>query len=76
MAKLSNYRCFALFNKKELIGISSGWTTIRVYCGKHLELDNVIIDAEIQSKGFGKWFITKIEEWSKEQAYNCIGLNC
>ncbi len=75
MANLSGYRCFALFNNNELIGISSGWTTIRVYSGKHLELDNVIIDAKIQSKGYGKWLITKIEEWAKEQAYNCIGLN-
>ena len=61
MTEMSNYKCFALFIKGELIGISSGWTTVRIYCGKQLELDNVIIDSQIQSKGFGKSFINEIK---------------
>jgi GNAT superfamily N-acetyltransferase len=75
MVKQPNYTCFALFNNKELIGIAGGWTTLRIYSGKHLELDNVIIDGAIQSKGFGKWFISNIEKWATAQAYKFVGLN-
>ncbi len=75
MIKIPNYKCFGLFLNDTLIGISSGWTTVRIYCGKQLELDNVIIDSSIQSKGFGKYFMNAIEEWSLNNDYNSIGLN-
>jgi GNAT superfamily N-acetyltransferase len=75
MTKVPNYRCFALFDNNNLIGISSGWTTERIYCGKQLELDNVIIDSKIQSQGFGKHFINSIKHWSITNGYSSIGLN-
>lgn len=75
MTKIPNYKCFGLFQNNELIGISSGWTTIRIYCGKQLELDNVIIDSKIQSKGLGKYFMNAIQEWSIKNDYQSIGLN-
>ncbi len=75
MSQIPNYKCFGLFAHNELIGISSGWTTFRIYCGKQLELDNVIIDAKIQSKGYGKYFIDAIKQWSLKTEYESISLN-
>jgi GNAT superfamily N-acetyltransferase len=75
MAQQPNYHAFGLFYQGELVGLSSGWTTVRMYCGKHLELDNVIIDPEIQSKGFGKHLLESIKNWATAQGYIAIGLN-
>jgi len=75
MTQESNYQCFGLFDNNCLIGISSGWTTVRIYCGKQLELDNVIIDSKIQSKGFGKYFLKEIKQWSINNKYENICLN-
>ena len=59
-------------NRTKIIGISSGWTFIRIYCGKQLELDNVVINKKLQAKGFGKLFFDKIEEWSIQKGYQSI----
>ena len=75
MVKLPNYTCFGLFQDNELIGISSAWTTVRIYCGKQIELDNVIIDSTIQSKGYGKYFMDAISKWALKNNYKSIGLN-
>ncbi len=75
MVKSPNYKCFGLFIETELIGMSSSWTTVRIYCGKQLELDNVVIDSKIQSRGFGKYFINEIKKWSLVNNYQSIGLN-
>jgi len=75
MAQMPNYNCFGLFIDKELIGISSGWTTVRIYCGKQLELDNVIISSTIQSKGYGKYFMKSIQEWCIQNGYESLSLN-
>lgn len=75
MTKLPNYKCFALFENNLIIGVCSGWTTVRIYCGKQLELDNVIIDSKIQSKGYGKYLMNAIKEWSISNDYQSISLN-
>lgn len=75
MFEQPNYICFGVFLKEKLIGISSGWTTVRFYSGKQLEVDNVIIDSNVQSKGIGKQFFQFIENWAKENDYKTIELN-
>ena len=56
-------------------GISSAWTTVRLYSGKQLEVDNVVIDSSQQSKGLGKLFFEFIENWAKKNEYKTIELN-
>ena len=75
MFTLHTYRCFGLFLNKKLVGISSGWITVRFYSGKQLEVDNVIIDNSLQSNGFGKQFFDFIENWAKENSCETIELN-
>ncbi len=75
MAQLPSYMCFALFKNNMLIGVCSGWTTVRIYCGKQLELDNVIIDSTTQSKGYGKYFMEAVKKWSLENNYQSLSLN-
>lgn len=75
MVLLDNYTCFGLYENGELLGVSSGWTTVRIYCGKQLELDNVIIDNQLQSKGLGKQFFNKIESWALQNGYDAVSLN-
>jgi GNAT superfamily N-acetyltransferase len=75
MFKLSNYRCFGLYKDNELIGLSSGWITIRHYCGKQIEIDNVIIASTHQSKGYGAQFIELLKQWSRKQNCKTMELN-
>lgn len=75
MFEFVNYKCFGLFENDKLIGVSSGWITVRLYSGKQLEIDNFIIDSTIQSKGFGKLFINEIESWAKANNCKTVELN-
>ncbi len=75
MFELPNYICFGVYKNDKLVGISSAWTTIRFYSGKQLEVDNVIVDSTVQSKGLGKQFFQYIENWAKENNYKTIELN-
>ena len=75
MFDIPSYNCFGIFKETKLIGISSGWITIRFYSGKQLEVDNVIIDSNIQSNGYGKYFFILIEKWAKQNGCKTIELN-
>lgn len=75
MFSFQNYLCFGLFSKSSLVGISSGWITVRLYSGKQLEIDNVVIDQTFRSKGLGKKFLQYIENWAIENNCKHIELN-
>ena len=75
MFDIANYRCFGLFEFDNLIGICSGWITVRHYSGKQMEIDNVIITQAHRSKGYGKQFIEFIEQWSRDKGCHTIELN-
>ena len=75
MFDFPTYHCFGLYQQGKLIGITSGWITIRFYCGKQLEIDNVVIDSDIRSAGLGAKFLAMIEQWAKERDCKTIELN-
>lgn len=75
MFAFKNYHCFGLEENGKIIAITSGWVTVRLYCGKQLEVDNVLVDPTIQSKGIGTFFFKKIDAWAKERNFDTIELN-
>lgn len=75
MFDISTYNCFGFYKDDTIVGISSSWLTVRMYSGKQLEIDNVIVDSNYQSQGLGKQFIALIEEWAKKNGCNSVELN-
>jgi hypothetical protein len=75
MFKLETYHCFGLWQKGKLVAMSNGWITVRFYSGKQLEVDNVIVDADLRSKGVGKYFFACINRWAIDNGCQTIELN-
>jgi len=50
----NNYGQIAVFENEKCVGISGYWIGTKLWCGKYLELDNVIVQKEYRSKGVGK----------------------
>ena len=71
----AHYHCFGLYQDAELIAVCSAWTTTRLYSGKQLELDNVVVLPKLRSKGIGNLFMQMIENWALERGYQTIELN-
>lgn len=75
MFDFENHTCFGCYFNDELVGVLSGWITVRLYSGKQLEIDNVIIDKSMQSKGLGKQILQWIEQWAKVRDCLSVELN-
>lgn len=75
MFQFDNYYCFGLYQNGQLIGISGGWITVRLYSGKQLEIDHFVIDEKTRSNGYGKVFISLLEAWAKENDCKTVELN-
>ena len=49
-----NYGQVAVFDDEICIGISGFWIGTKLWCGKYLELDNIVVLEKYRSKGIGK----------------------
>ena len=75
MFSFPTYHCFGLWQNGKLVAVSNGWITVRFYSGKQLEVDNVIVDPDLRSKGVGKYFFACIQDWAVKHECNTIELN-
>ena len=75
MFTFDNHTCFGCYVEDKLVGVLSGWLTVRLYSGRQLEIDNVIVDKSMQSKGLGKQVLQWIEQWAKQRGCLSVELN-
>jgi GNAT superfamily N-acetyltransferase len=50
----NNYKQLVAFENEIAVGLSGFWVGTKLWCGKYLELDNVIVHSNHRSKGVGK----------------------
>jgi GNAT superfamily N-acetyltransferase len=63
------YGQVAVFDKDKCIAISGFWINTKLYSGKYLEMDNVVVMPDYRSKGIGKLLSDWCEAKAKEN--NC-----
>jgi len=66
------YRMAGAFHNGKCIGLSGFWIATKIYSGKYVELDNVVIDKKYRSQGVGKilcdWIIDEARSKGCETA--------
>ena len=65
----NSYGQVAVFEGETCLAISGFWLGTKLWCGKYLELDNVIVHPEHRNKGIGKIISNYLEE--KARKMNC-----
>lgn len=71
----TNYHCIGLYENNELIGISGYWVLYKLYVGKHLEPDNVIVLPEHRNKKYGDLLIDHIHQIAIKEGCRAAELN-
>ena len=60
------YRMVGMLDGDKCIGLSGFWISTKLYSGKYVELDNVVIDKDHRSKGIGKLLCDWVVEEGKK----------
>jgi N-acetylglutamate synthase-like GNAT family acetyltransferase len=66
------YRVIGAFDGKKLIGCVGLWTATRFWCGKYMEMDNVVVDINQRSGGIGKLMVEWVEARAKQEKCNLV----
>ncbi len=69
------YHCLGAFREEALVGICGFWITTRFYCGKQIELDNVVVLESERSRGTGRAMMAWIYRYAREIGCRTCELN-
>ena len=77
MAELmnTNYQLLAIYDKDKLVAISGYWIGYKLYCGKYLEPDNVVVDEARRSEGIGEMLHGELEKIARENGCKVMMLD-
>ena len=66
LADHSHYQLIGAFLDGKLVGVAGAWIATKIWCGKYLEIDNLVVDPEIRSAGIGSHLIRHLESLGRE----------
>jgi len=75
MLEAGNYFLVRLEEDGQLLGISGYWLATKFYCGRYLEIDNLVIDPAHRNKGLGEQLIEWLETEARREKCDTIMLD-
>ncbi len=66
----NNYRQIVVLENNKPVGLSGYWINHRLWCGKYIDVDNVVVHPEYRSKGIGKMMMDYLCKLGKKEGCN------
>lgn len=70
-----HYHLYGAFVGNDLLGVAGAWISVKIWCGRYLEIDNLIVDPAVRSGGIGTRLIERLIELALEQDCKIITLD-
>jgi GNAT superfamily N-acetyltransferase len=65
LADHPHYELFGAFTNGKLVGVAGAWVATKIWCGRYLEIDNLVVDENQRSSGTGSRLIEHLEETAR-----------
>ena len=67
MVNNNSYKMVGVYDQDKLIAVSGYWILRMFYCGKYLQISNLVVDKECRSGGVGAKILEYLENYANEQ---------
>ena len=66
MIKTNSFKMIAAFDGDEIIGACGYWVFLMLYCGRYIQISNLVVDEKSRNLGVGKMMMNHIEELARK----------
>jgi ribosomal protein S18 acetylase RimI-like enzyme len=70
-----HYRLTGAFYGDRLVGLTGAWIATKVWCGRYLEVDNLVVHPDARSAKIGTRLIENLEATAREEACEILVLD-
>ena len=75
LADHSHYELFGAFTSEKLVAVAGAWIATKIWCGRYLEIDNLVVDLNHRSAGIGSLLILHLESIAKARDCKTVVLD-
>ena len=75
LADHPHYEIIGAFSDGKLAGVVGAWIATKIWCGRYLEIDNLVVDENQRSSGIGSRLIQHLEIMARERDCKIIVLD-
>jgi ribosomal protein S18 acetylase RimI-like enzyme len=75
LADHAHYDLFGAFTNGKLAGVAGAWIATKIWCGRYLEIDNLVVDPGQRSAGIGSLLIGHLEALALERDCKLVVLD-
>lgn len=75
LAEHPHYQIVGAYLGERLVGVCGAWIATKIWCGRYLEIDNLVVDPELRSGGVGTRLIRHLEALGREKDCKLIVLD-
>lgn len=61
LADHPHYHIYGAFDGETLVGLAGAWIATKIWCGRYLEIDNLVVAPEGRGSGVGSMLIQHLE---------------
>lgn len=65
LAEHPHYHLVCAFSGETIVGLAGAWIATKIWCGKYLEIDNLVVDETHRSSGIGTRLIQHLEDLAR-----------
>jgi len=69
------YHCIAAFLEGRVVGVAGYWLGTRFWCGDYMDVDNVVVDETLRSRGIGDQMMNWLEAKAKDLGCKVVVLD-
>lgn len=69
------YQCVAVFSDDDCVGVAGIWQGTRFWCGRYLDVDNVVVDPAYRGSGIGRQLMGWVEQYARQQGCEIMVLD-
>jgi GNAT superfamily N-acetyltransferase len=70
-----NYGQLVVFDQKQCVAVCGFWIGNKLWIGKYLELDNIVVAEAYRSRGVGELIFDTLEQKAQQEGCNMLALD-
>ncbi|MBX3743214.1 MAG: GNAT family N-acetyltransferase [Akkermansiaceae bacterium] len=75
LAEHPHYRLTGAFSGERLVGLTGAWIATKVWCGKYLEVDNLVVHPDARAAKIGTRLIENLEATARAEGCEILVLD-
>lgn len=75
LAEHPHYRAFGAFADDRMVGLAGVWIATKVWCGRYLEIDNLVVHPLQRGRGVATALLRHLEDLARAEQCNLVTLD-